>query len=175
MLPTNDSLLRWPLPPVVGSPDLRVLSASPTSVGSSEPSRVASSVGPYQRPAGTQRISLVRIQSFDPMPAVRTPEALHDTRHDVSWNIAFSIERLDRLLRPRSISGLTLRSLSFRPTVSLSTLRSTRLPMSHARLGTRWLARPYRGRHFRRRDCMRLQGATLAEPDWVRYTIRLPA
>ena len=34
----------------------------------------------------------------------------------------------------------------------------------HARLGTRLLAKLCRGRHFRRLNFMRLQGATLAEP-----------
>ena len=32
------------------------------------------------------------------MPAVRTPEAPQRTCHAVYWNVAFSIERLDRLL-----------------------------------------------------------------------------
>jgi|ERR1700674_646506 len=35
----------------------------------------------------------------------------------------------------------------------------------HARLGTRLLARLCRGRHLRRLNSMRLQGATLTEPD----------
>jgi hypothetical protein len=35
----------------------------------------------------------------------------------------------------------------------------------HARLGTRLLARLYRGRHLRRQSSTRFQGATLIEPD----------
>jgi hypothetical protein len=41
---------------------------------------------------------------------------------------AFPFERQGRLLRSRSISGLYSRSLSFRPTTSLSTLRNGRYP-----------------------------------------------
>jgi hypothetical protein len=66
------------------------------------------------------------MKSFDGMPAVRTPEALQDTHPCAPWNSAFPIEGVGRLLQPRSISGLILRSLAFRPIVSLSTLRSAR-------------------------------------------------
>jgi len=67
------------------------------------------------------------MKSFDCMLAVRTPEAPQDTRQlYASWNTAFPIERQGRLLQPRSISGLSFRSLSFRPTAFLSTLRSDR-------------------------------------------------
>ena len=37
----------------------------------------------------------------------------------------------------------------------------------HARLGTRLLARLYRGRHLRRQSSTRLQGATLTDPDLI--------
>src|SRR5271157_5560394 len=37
----------------------------------------------------------------------------------------------------------------------------------HARLGTRLLVRLCRGRHFRQLNFMRLQGATLTEPDLI--------
>src|SRR5262245_20536373 len=43
----------------------------------------------------------------------------------------------------------------------------------HARLGTRLPARLYRGRHLRRQGFMRLQGATLIEPDMQISRIRL--
>src|ERR1019366_6319957 len=43
----------------------------------------------------------------------------------------------------------------------------------HARLGTRLLARLYRGRHLRRLSSTRLQGATLIEPDVPISGIRL--
>ena len=39
------------------------------------------------------------------------------------------------------------------------------LPVHHARLGTRLLAKLYRGRHLRRLNFMRFQGAILIEPD----------
>ena len=41
-------------------------------------------------------------------------------------------------------------------------------PVHHARLGTRLLAKLYRGRHLRRLNFMRFQGAILIEPN-VRY------
>ena len=72
-----------------------------------------------------------------------------------SWVSAFPSERQGRLLQPRSISGLTFRSLSFRPTNSLSTLRSDRY-RSHARLGTRLLAKLCRSGHLRPLNFMRL-------------------
>ena len=43
----------------------------------------------------------------------------------------------------------------------------------HARLGTQLLAKLYCGRHLRQLDFMRLQGATLTDPDVRRYRIRL--
>jgi len=52
------------------------------------------------------------------MPAVRTPEASQDTCLGAPCNSAFPIERQGRLLQPRSISGLFLRSL-FVPACSL--------------------------------------------------------
>ena len=66
------------------------------------------------------------MKSLDDMPAVRTPEAPQKARPYASWNSAFPIGRLGRLLQPRSISGLCSRSRSFRPIIFLSTLRSAR-------------------------------------------------
>jgi hypothetical protein len=43
----------------------------------------------------------------------------------------------------------------------------------HARLGTRLLAKLYRGRHFRRLGYMRFQGATRTDPDEPNSSIRL--
>ena len=79
-------------------------------------------------------------------------------------DFAFPFERQGRLLRSRSISGLFSRSL-------YSGLQPPCLRFAvavighHARLGTRLLARLYRGRHLRRRRSTHLQGATLTEPD----------
>jgi hypothetical protein len=47
------------------------------------------------------------------------------------------------------------------------------LPEHHARLGTRLLARLYRGRHLKRQSSTRFQGATLIEPDRQISRIRL--
>src|ERR1035437_8691773 len=60
------------------------------------------------------------------MLAVRTPGAPQTARVIAACGSAFPFERQGRLLRSRSISGLCSRSLSFRPTTSLSTLRSGR-------------------------------------------------
>jgi hypothetical protein len=79
-----------------------------------------------------------------------------------------------RLLPSGSISRLSLRLLSFRPTISLSTLHITgSVTGHHARLGTRLPARLYRCRHSRRHGPMRFQGATLADPDARDSRIRL--
>ena len=117
---------RRPLPHVIGSPDLGVLSAGLTSVRPSDRPRLVGSLDPTPPKWGTWRISLVHMEPFDCMPAVRTPEAPLDTCHGASKDSAFPIGRQGRLLQPGSISGLSLRSLAFRPTASLSTLRNAR-------------------------------------------------
>ena len=78
---------------------------------------------------------------------------------------AFPVEGSGRPLRSRSISGLPLRSLAFRPATFLSTLRSGcyQTPRK-TRYTAAWL-RLCRGRHFRRLNSTRLQGATLPKPD----------
>ena len=78
---------------------------------------------------------------------------------------AFPVEGSGRPLRSRSISGLFIRSLAFRPATFLSTLRSGcyQTPRK-TRYTAAWL-RLCRDRHFRRLNSTRLQGATLAEPD----------
>src|SRR6476660_1499641 len=60
------------------------------------------------------------------MLAVRTPGAPQTARVGAARDSAFPFERWGRLLRSRSISGLSSRSLVFRPTTSLSTLRNGR-------------------------------------------------
>ena len=74
---------------------------------------------------------------------------------------AFPFERQGRLLRSRSISGLFSRSLysGLQPPCLRFAVAVTG---HHARLGTRLLARLYRGRHLRRLRSTHLQGATLA-------------
>src|SRR3954451_1090566 len=105
------------------------------------------------------------------MPAVRTPEASRPTRHAAlsgcclprrgigsAASITFDFAALP------CGSGLSLRSLALRPATFLSTLRSgcyqtprkTRYAAARLRL--------CRGRHPRRLNSTRLQGATLTEP-----------
>ncbi len=120
-----DPGFRWPLPQVTGSPGLRVLSANLTSARPSVPPRIVSLFGSTSS-AWDVRISLVHMNAFDNMPTVRIPEASRQARQLAYQDSAFPIEREGRLLQPRSISGLSFRSLSFRPIVSLSTLRSGR-------------------------------------------------
>ena len=85
---------------------------------------------------------------------------------------AFPFERQGRLLRSRSISGLFSRSLysGLQPPCLRFAVAVTG---HHARLGTRLLARLYRGRHFRRRRSTHLQGATLIESYGTFSVIRL--
>jgi hypothetical protein len=65
----------------------------------------------------------------------------------------------------RSISGLIL-PFTYVPAYTLPVYASQGvLPHHHARLGTRLLARLYRGSHLRLLNSMRFQGATSADPD----------
>ena len=106
------------------------------------------------------------------MPAVRTPEASRPTRHIAvprcslprrgigsATSITFDFAALP------CGSGLSLRSLAFRPATFLSTLRSGcyQTPRK-TRYTAAWL-RLCRGRHFRRLNSTRLQGATLPKLD----------
>src|SRR6201988_2645916 len=106
------------------------------------------------------------------MRAVRTPGAPQATCCIAACDSAFPLERQGRLLRSRSISGLSSRSL--RSGLQPPCLRfAAAVTGHHARLGTRLLARLCRGRHLRRLSSTRLQGATLIEPDWRIARIRL--
>ena len=106
------------------------------------------------------------------MPAVRTPEASRPTRRIAvprcslprrgirsATSITFDFAALP------CGSGLSLRSLAFRPATFLSTLRSGcyQTPRK-TRYTAAWL-RLCRGRHFRRLNSTRLQGATLPKLD----------
>src|SRR3954447_23468262 len=106
------------------------------------------------------------------MLAVRTPEASRPTRHIAvprcslprrEIGSATSIT-LDFAALPCG-SGLSLRSLAFRPATFLSTLRSGcyQTPRK-TRYTAAWL-RLCRDRHFRRLNSTRLQGATLTDPN----------
>src|SRR5262250_1352573 len=85
---------------------------------------------------------------------------------------AFPIAGQGRLLRSRSISGLFSRSLysGLQPPCLRFAVAVTG---HHARLGSRLLARLYRGRHLKRQSSTRFQGATLVEPDRQISRIRL--
>src|SRR6201987_2377477 len=96
------------------------------------------------------------------MLAVRTPGAPQATCCIAACDSAFPLERQGRLLRSRSISGLSSRSQ--RSGLQPPCLRfAAAVTGHHARLGTRLLARLCRGRHLRRLSSTRLQGATLIE------------
>src|SRR6266849_2566883 len=106
------------------------------------------------------------------MLAVRTPGAPQATCCIAACDSAFPLERQGRLLRSRSISGLSSRSLH--SGLQPPCLRfASAVTGHHARLGTRLLARLCRGRHLRRLSSTRLQGATLIEPDMRIARIRL--
>src|SRR4051794_35283987 len=106
------------------------------------------------------------------MPAVRTPGAPQPTRRVAVLGFCLPLGEtgsatpitFDFAALPYG-SGLSLRSLAFRPATFLSTLRSgcyqtprkTRYAAARLRL--------CRGRHPRRLNSTRLQGATPAEPD----------
>ena len=101
----------------------------------------------------------------------RTPGAPQTARVVAACDSAFPFERQGRLLRSRSISGLYSRSLHSGlqpPCLRFATAVTGR----HARLDSRLLARLCRGRHCRRQNSTRLQGATLIEPD---STVRPPS
>src|SRR5262245_16096328 len=86
---------------------------------------------------------------------------------------AFPIAGQGRLLRSRSISGLFSRSLysGLQPPCLRFAVAVTG---HHARLGSRLLARLYRGRHLRRQSSTRLHGATRPDPYGPNSGIRLP-
>ena len=151
----------WPLPHVTGFPCLGVLSASPTpGEASSHPcfkglfdsTAHADFTGP---PAFTQNHLATCCRS-------RTPEAPAMPRRNDIANSAFPFERQGRPPQDRSISGLLL-SLALRPATSLFTLQDScsRSPTSGrsacpAKLGSRLLARLYRGDHSRSLGLVRL-------------------
>ena len=101
----------------------------------------------------------VTCQRYEPR---KRPNPLAVSRYR---DAAFPVERSGRPLRSRSISGLTLRSLAFRPATFLSTLRSGcyQTPRK-TRYAAAWLWL-CRGRHHKRLNSTRLQGATLSKPD----------
>jgi hypothetical protein len=108
------------------------------------------------------------------MLAVRTPGAPQATRKCcATCDSAFPIAGQGRLLRSRSISGLFSRS--FYSGLQLPCLRfAVAVTGHHARLGSRLLARLYRGRHLRRQSSTHLHGATRTDPCERNSRTRLP-
>src|SRR5262245_32711993 len=103
------------------------------------------------------------MQAFGRMPAVRTPEALQNTRLGASWSSASPLrDRVDCFDhdRFRGYDTVHFRSGLLPPCLRFAVY----VTGDHARLGARLLARLCRGRHLRRLTSIRLQGATLAEP-----------
>src|SRR6516225_3872692 len=103
------------------------------------------------------------MKSFGCMPALRTPEA--------SWTLTVSWPGiLPSPLRARvgAFEDVRFRgyvSVHFRSGLHPPCLRfAVAVAGHHARLGTRLLVRLCRGRHHRRLNSMRLQGATRTEP-----------
>src|SRR5215813_898151 len=104
--------------------------------------------------------------SFGCMPAVRTPEASRTLTVSCPGMLpsplgdkvgAFHHDRFRGYVSVYFRSGLHPPCLRFAVAVA----------GHHARLGTRLLVRLCRGRHHRRLNSMRLQGATLSEPDVI--------
>ena len=116
------------------------------------------------------------MKSFGCMPAVRTPEASRTLTASCPGILpsplrdkvgAFHHDRFRGYVSVHSRSGLHPPCLRFAVAVA----------GHHARLGTRLLVRLCRGRHHRRLNSMRLQGATPTPPgirvvprrfDWVK-------
>ena len=112
------------------------------------------------------------MKSFGCMPAVRTPEASRTLTVSCPGILpsplrdkvgAFHHDRFRGYVSVQFRSGLHPPCLRFAVAVA----------GHHARLGTRLLVRPCRGRHHRQLNSMRLQGATRTDPDEPHSSIRL--
>src|SRR5262249_42718073 len=116
----------------------------------------------------------VHVDPFGCMLAVRTPGAPQATRNVARPAIPpFPFAGQGRLLRSRSISGLFSRSLcsGLQPPCLRFAVAVT---VHHPRLGSRLLARLYRGRHLRRQSATHLHDATRPDPYVPNSGIRLP-
>ena len=120
-------------------------------------------VGPYKlsfEPNGSPVFTLIHWLHAGGTNPGSTPGHLHSC---AACDSAFPFERQGRPLRSRSISGLFSRSLysGLQPPC----LRFGVAVTGHlARLGSRLLARLYRGRHLRRQSSTHLHGATPTPP-----------
>src|SRR3974377_2448791 len=104
------------------------------------------------------------MKSFGCMPAVRTPEASR----------TLTMPHPGILPSPRRVKAGVFDHDRFRGYISVHFRSGLHPPClrfaaavagHHARLGTRLLVRLCRGRHFRQLNFMRLQGATLTDPE----------
>src|SRR5215472_7854298 len=86
------------------------------------------------------------------MLAVRTPGAPQTARVGAAFGSAFPFCGTGSATPITIDFGAIFPFTLFRPTTSLSTLRSGAVTGHHARLGSRLLARLYRGRHLRRQS-----------------------
>ena len=162
MSPKNESPAASRFPRLSRPPSTISQSDFRPVVGPSSPWRLVGSYRLAPEPDGSPLFPSspsVTCQRYEPR---EHPSPLAVSRF---WDSAFPLERQGRLLRSRSISGLSVRSLAFRPATSLSTLRSGcyQTPRK-TRYTAAWL-RLCRGRHFRRLNSTRLQGAIPSEPD----------
>src|SRR6201987_737807 len=104
------------------------------------------------------------MKSFGCMPAVRTPEASRTLT--VSCPGILPSPLRDKIGAFHHVRFRGYVSVPFRYGLPPPCLRfAVAVAGHHARLGTRLLVRLCRGRHRRRLNSMRLQGATPSEPD----------
>src|SRR5215467_15832064 len=113
------------------------------------------------------------MKSFGCMPAVRTPEASRTLTVSCPGILPSPLRDKVGAFHHDRFRGYV--SVHFRSGLHPPCLRFA-VPVTghHARLGTRLLVRLCRGRHCRRLNFMRLQGATRTEPYVQLSCIRLP-
>ena len=157
---------------MAGSPVLRVLSVSLTSIQSSGLPHLAGLSGPTNFRLNRMDLPCSRWTLWLHAGGTNPGSTAGHSHSCAACDSAFPLERQGRLLRSRSISGLSSRSLysGLQPPCLRFAVAVTG---HHARLGTRLLARLYRGRHLRRQSSTHLHGATLIEPDRQISRIRL--
>src|SRR3984893_14891474 len=103
------------------------------------------------------------MKSFGCMPAVRTPEASRTLTVSCPGILPSPLRDKVGAFHPDRFRGYV--SVHFRSGLHPPCLRfAVAVAGHHARLGTRLLVRLCRGRHHRRLNSMRLQGATRTEP-----------
>src|SRR3954452_7426813 len=157
MSPQNESPVAGRFPRLSRSPSTINWSDFRSAIGPSSPWRLVGRLTP--EPDGSPLFTSspsVTCQRYEPR---KRPGPLAVSRYR---DAAFPVEGSGRPLRSRSISGLTIRSLAFRPSTFLATLRSGYYQTPRkTRYAAAWLRLC---RHPRRLNSTRLQGATLPEP-----------